>query len=82
MARARREQPDRAERERLAEMRFGDNPFMGVLGPNGEMPWPPEWGEEEKDAYMRRLRDSARSHEQKLREAGIEYEGETVVVRK
>ena len=79
MARARRRTQ---EEEDSARARFSDNPFMGVLGPNGEMPWPDDWDEEAKDAYMRRLREANRVHDRKLREAGIEYEGETVIVRK
>lgn len=61
--------------------RLSDNPFMGILGPNGEIPFPESWDEDAKLAYMQRLRDAARIHEQKEKESGIKFQGETVVVR-
>ena len=91
MARRTREQIESAQE------RFSDNPFMDPISvdevniaddpnrtaqPSGRVKFPPDWTEEQKDAYFTRMRRTAARLAEKERKDGVPFEGETVLLRR
>ena len=69
------------EEQEAVELRFSDNPFMPPLGPNNELRFPEEWDQEAREAYVCRMKETARTLARKEKESGVPFQGETVVIR-
>ena len=86
MARARREVPEDPEEVRNVDAatreRLSDNPFLPPVTADGVLQFPPDWSEEQKDAYVLRMREAGRLLRQKEREEGVPFTGEVVTMRR